>query len=298
MNISDFIITFLTTRELATITIIVVTFMLLSMKNRDVRESGVNLIKIFFHWKIMLTILIAQIYCAAFTYIFYRIGLWNVTILRESIYFSLYTSILLIFKYNNKYERLISIKVIITDSVKLTFIIGFYFNLYTFSYLGELFLQFFLALFFLLGAYNQKENIEEEKVYGFTQIILTCLMLFQIAYCIYATIKSWDDVFSTDNIISLLFPMVATVIYWPFLYIYSVIVAYEVWFVRVNSSSNWNRDVYLYRRNKILRACKLNLRKIIFVSKDFHIYIPQTQMQFVEDLQKSILKYKKKYNHI
>lgn len=123
-------------------------------------------------------------------------------------------------------------------------------------------------------------------------------MLFQIAYCIYATIKSWDDVFSTDNIISLLFPMVATVIYWPFLYIYSVIAAYEVWFVRVNSSSNWNRDVYLYRKNKILRACKLNLRKIIFVSKDFHIYIPQTQMQFVEDLQKSILKYKKKYNHI
>lgn len=295
--IGNFIIDFFTPREWASITLIGV-FILLSMKEKNVRRSFMNLITIFFHWKIIITILLAQIYLAILTYTLYLTGLWNLTILRESIYFSLCTSILLIFKYNKNSERLITIKNIIIDSIKLPLIICFYLNLHTFSYLGELCLQFFLSFFFLLGTYNKRDNDDLEKVYGCTQTFFYSIIIFQTVYSIYMNIKLWDENFITNNIISLLFPVVATILFWPYLYAFAIISAYEIWFIRIKSTSKGNRDVYLFRRNRILKACKLNLKMIIFVSKDFHIYIPQTQKQFIEDMQKSILKYKKKYHKL
>ena len=47
----------------------------------------------------------------------------------------------------------------------------------------------------------------------------------------------------------------------------------------------------ILERIRFFKACGINLSLILFVSRDFHVYIPQTQEQFVDDLQKSIRKY-------
>jgi hypothetical protein len=106
------------------------------------------------------------------------------------------------------------------------------------------------------------------------------------------SIDQWRENFMVQNVISLLFPIVATIAYWPFLYLFSVIKAYEEWFVRMNFASN--KEEYGFRKKQVFKACGINLNLIHFVSKDFHIYIPQTQEQFVEDLSKSVKKYKTK----
>ena len=98
--IGTFIIEFFTTREWASITLIAL-FVLYSAKSRRVRSSMIGVIKAFFHWKILLPIICAQIYISIFAYALYKYGLWNTTILRETIFFLFYTSIALILKYNN-----------------------------------------------------------------------------------------------------------------------------------------------------------------------------------------------------
>ena len=55
-----------------------------------------------------------------------------------------------------------------------------------------------------------------------------------------------------------------------------------------------NKEEYDFRKNQVFKACGINLRLIHFVSKDFHVYIPQTQIQFVNDLKKSVEEYKTK----
>lgn len=287
MNTKDFIIGFFTPREWASITLIALLILCTAKSNHIV-----VVLKTFFHWKILLPIICAQTYISIFAYALYKYGLWNTIILRETIFFLFYTSIALILKYNNNDDRITSIKGIVEDTVKATLIIEFYLNIHTFSYGIELIIQFLLTLLYLMGAHNKRDAKEMEKTYGCTQTIFYCLSVFLLTYSIYMSIGQWKDNFVTQNVVSLLFPIAATIAYWPFLYILSVIKAYEEWFVRIYFASN--KEEYGFRKNQVLKACGINLSLIHFVSKDFHVYIPQTQEQFVDDLNKSVEKYKTK----
>lgn len=291
MDWGTFVIEFFTTREWASITLIIL-FVLLSAKAKSVRESIIGVVKAFFHWKILLPIICAQIYLSIFAYALYKYGLWNTTILRETIFFLFYTSIALILKYNNNDERISSIKGIVEDTVKATLIIEFYLNIHTFSYGVELIIQFLLALLFFMGAYNKRDTKDLAKTYSCTQILFYGLSISLLVYSIYMSIGEWKENFTSQTVISLLFPIAATIAYWPFLYIFSVIKAYEEWFVRIYFTSN--KEEYGFRKNQVLKACGINLSLIHFVSKDLHVYIPQTQEQFVDDLNKSVEKYKMK----
>lgn len=291
MVLHEFIIGFFTTREWASITLIIL-FVLLSAKAKSVRESIIGVVKAFFHWKILLPIICAQIYLSIFAYALYKYGLWNTTILRETIFFLFYTSIALILKYNNNDERISSIKGIVEDTVKATLIIEFYLNIHTFSYSVELIIQFLLTLLYLMGAYNKRDTKDLAKTYSCTQILFYGLSISLLVYSIYMSIDEWTENFTSQTVISLLFPIVAIIAYWPFLYIFSVIKAYEEWFVRMSFASN--KEEYGFRKNQVLKACGINLSLIHFVSKDLHVYIPQTQEQFVDDLNKSVEKYKMK----
>ena len=288
MDIKDFIISFFTTREWASITLFTL-FLLYSARAKSVRKSMIRVLKAFLHWKILLPIICAQIYLSVFAYVLYKNELWNTTILRETIFFLLYTSISLIFKYNSNSQRIASVKGIVEDTIKATLIVEFYLNIHTFSYWIELIIQFLLAFLFLLGAVNKRDTQELEKTYGCTQTLFYCLSISLLVYSIYLSGEQWRENFSSQNIISLLFPIIATLAYWPFLYILSVIKVYEEWFVRLRFGSS--KEDYIYRRNTIFRKCGLNLSLINFVSRDFHMYIPQTKGQFTEDLHNSINRY-------
>lgn len=214
------------------------------------------------------------------------------SILREVVYFSLFTSISLIFKYTNNSEHISSLKTIIEDSVKATLIIEFYIQIYTFSYPVELIIQFFLMLFYLMGAVNKKETKDYQNTYKITQTLFYSIVCFLIVYSVYRAVDQWDNNFSSSTIASLIFPIVATIAYWPFLYLLAVYAAYEIWFIRIDFASKHEKSISKYRKKMVFKECRLNLSMINFVSKDFHIFIPQTQEEFAEDLNKSIDKYR------
>ena len=291
MDWGTFVIEFFTTREWASITLIAL-FVLYSAKSRRVRSSMIGVIKAFFHWKILVPIICAQVYLSVFAFVLYKNGLWDTTILRETIFFLFYTSISLMFRYNSKSERIASLKGIVEDTIKATLIIEFYLNIQTFSYCIELIIQFLLTLLYLMGAYIKRDTKDLEKTYSCTQALFYGLSMSLLVYSIYMSIGEWKENFTSQTVISLLFPIVATIAYWPFLYLFSVIKAYEEWFVRMSFASN--KEEYGFRKKQFFKACGINLSLIHFVSKDFHVYIPQTQKQFVDDLNKSIEKYKTK----
>lgn len=291
MDIRNFILDFFTPREWATITLIG-TFILFSIISKSVRNSILDFFKTFFHWKIIIPIICAQLYLSLFYYTLYRLNIWNDSILREVIFFSLFTSISLIFKYVGNNDHVSSLKGIIEDTVTASIIIEFYLQIYTFSYPIELLIQFLLAFFYLMGAYNKRETKDYERTYIVTQSIFYFLTAILLIYSIYMAIKHWENNFSSQTVASLLFPIIATIAYWPFLYVFSTICAYETWFVRIYFASKKDKDVYRFRKRRIIKTCKLNLRKINYVSKDLHVFVSQTNEQFVKDLNISIQKYK------
>lgn len=286
LGINDFILDFFTPREWATITLIGA-FILFSATSKSVRNSIFGVIKVFFHWKIIVPIICAQLYLSIFYFSLYKLNIWNDSILREVIFFSLFTSISLIFKYASNNDHISSLKGILQDTVTASIIIEFYLQIYTFSYPIELLIQFLLAFFYLMGVYNKRETKDYEKTYIVTQSLFYCLTSFLLVYSIYMAIKHWENNFSCQTIDSLLFPIIATIAYWPFLYVFATICAYETWFVRIFFASKKDKDVYRFRKYQVIKTCKLNLKKINFISNDFHVYIPQTRQEFIHDLQMS-----------
>ncbi len=271
-------------------------FILFSAASKSVRNSIFGVIKTFFHWKIIVPIICAQLYLSIFYFSLYKLNIWNDSILREIIFFSLFTSISLIFKYASNNDHISSLKGIIQDTVSASIIIEFYLQIYTFSYPIELLIQFLLAFFYLMGVYNKRETKDYEKTYIVTQSLFYCLTAFLLVYSIYMAIKHWENNFSCQTVASLLFPIIATIAYWPFLYIFATICAYETWFVRIFFASKKDKEVYRFRKYQVIKTCKLNLKKINFVSKDFHVYIPQTRQEFIHDLQMSEDRYNNQNN--
>ena len=271
-------------------------FILFSAASKSVRNSIFGVIKTFFHWKIIVPIICAQLYLSIFYFSLYKLNIWNDSILREIIFFSLFTSISLIFKYASNNDHISSLKGIIQDTVSASIIIEFYLQIYTFSYPIELLIQFLLAFFYLMGVYNKRETKDYEKTYIVTQSLFYCLTAFLLVYSIYMAIKHWENNFSCQTVASLLFHIIATIAYWPFLYIFATICAYETWFVRIFFASKKDKEVYRFRKYQVIKTCKLNLKKINFVSKDFHVYIPQTRQEFIHDLQMSEDRYNNQNN--
>ena len=247
--------------------------------------------KAFFQKKIILILLSGQFYICLFIYLFYHIGLWSVTILRESIVFLLFTSISLIIKYISHKERVASIKELIEDTVKATVVIEFYLNIYTFSYCVELIVQFFLALFCLMGMYNKRDSPELRTIYRCSQTMFYGLSFFLVSFSTYMMFSQWRDIFLKENVESLLFPVIVTLVYWPFLYMLSVVSVYEVWFVRIYFASNKEKELYRFRRNQVMKTCKINLDKIVFISKKLHIFTYQNQEEFLNDLRRLEINY-------
>ena len=282
-GIIGFILDFFTPREWATITL-VGAYILFSAINKSVRNSIFGVIKVFFQWRIIVPIICAQLYLSIFYYTLYRFNIWNNSILREVIFFSLFTSISLIFKYTSNNDRISSLKGIIEDTVTASIIIEFYLQIYTFSYPIELLIQFLLAFFYLTGIPGKRETKDYGRTYIVTQSIFYSLIVFLLFYSIYMAIKHWENNFSSQTVASLLFPIIATIAYWPFLYLFATICAYETWFVRIFFASKKDKDVYRFRKSQVIKTCKLNLSKINFISKDFHIFIPQTREEFIRDL--------------
>ena len=295
LGIKNYILEFFTPRDWATITLIGA-FILFSATSKSVRNSIFGVIKVFFHWKIIVPIICAQLYLSIFYFSLYKLNIWNDSILREIIFFSLFTSISLIFKYASNNDHISSLKGIIQDTVSASIIIEFYLQIYTFSYPIELLIQFLLAFFYLMGVYNKRETKDYEKTYIVTQSLFYCLTAFLLVYSIYMAIKHWENNFSCQTVASLLFPIIATIAYWPFLYIFATICAYETWFVRIFFASKKDKEVYRFRKYQVIKTCKLNLKKINFVSKDFHVYIPQTRQEFIHDLQMSEDRYNNQNN--
>lgn len=286
LDIRIFILDFFTPREWATITLIGA-IILFSAISKSVRNSILGVIKAFFHWKIIIPIICAQLYLSLFYYTLYKFSIWNDSILREIVFFSLFTSISLIFKYASNNDRISSLKGIIEDTITASIIIEFYLQIYTFSYPIELLIQFLLAFFYLMGVYSKRETKDYERAYIVTQSIFYFLTASLLVYSIYMAIKHWENNFSSQTVASLLFPIIATIAYWPFLYVFSTICAYETWFVRIYFASKKDKDVYRFRKCQVMKTCKLNLKKINFISKDFHVFIPQTQEEFIHGLQMS-----------
>lgn len=236
------------------------------------------------------TAIIGQyVYLSVFTFLLYKLGLWSTIILRETIQFYLFTCVALLFRYVQKPAELASGKYW-NDALSVMVVIEIYVNAYTFSYFVELLFQVVILIAWMMANANIITK-EKTRAQGCFSVVYYVFLSVVFIYSVCSVVVAGIENFSYEIVVSIVYPVVGTVLYYPYLYLLAVYAEYEWWMIVIERSAKGNQNEYKRRRKAVFRCCKLKLSKISYIKGDFKPFLANGIEEFVAGLKASETKY-------
>lgn len=196
---------------------------------------------------------------------FYKVGLWNVAFLKDTIIWTLsfgFVSLVNINKVNDtKY-----FKNVFFDAIKWTIAIEFVVNFFTFSLTKEIILVptiVFSAMMQAFASFDPKHKQVETLMKNF----LMYFSIFVFLFLLYKTIEKHSELFTVDNLKSFILPVFLTITFLPFMYFYNLLIKYEELWVRLKFSIR-NKKIRQRVKRQILLAANFNIDKLVSISKN------------------------------
>ena len=220
----NFVDTF-NTRERA-IAIWIIIFLAWAFTKKEVRTSVLEVLKTMFLTKITFVFLGMLVYVSVMIFLLYKLGLWDVLLIKDTVYWILGTGFILLLNINKALQNKSHFRKIIFDTLKLTIILEFIANLYTFSFWVEMVLMPLLFLFVAMNTYSGIKTAYK-PVKKLTDWILTVFGISMLLWALSQIFSNYHSLITTYNFQTFILPLILTLAYIPFLYIFTLIMAYE-----------------------------------------------------------------------
>ena len=272
-------------REISIFIWVVVLLFLLFSKN-ETRQSAISVIQAFF--KLSKWYLILLIYIAGIVFLFYRLKLWDLSLLKNTIYWTFGGAFILFFNVNKALESEKHFIKILKDCFKFIIVVEFLSNLYSFNLIIELIsIPILVFAGVMLGfSENKTEYKSVQKIFN------GVLILYGLGVLIFSIIRisdNFNSLFSIENLKSLLFGTAMTLSLIPFLYLIALYMAYEGFLKMKKYILKNNSKLYKYLKWQVISRCNVNLKKIRIVSKKLHIYDSIEKQQMINELNKILI---------
>ncbi len=254
----------LSTRELAWAIWILIA-LIACMFSKNMRQSFLEIFKALFSWKIFLSLLAFFLHTALYVFLFFKIGLWNISLLKDTVIWTLgfgFISLLNINKVNDSRH----FKTVFFDTIKWTIAIEFIVNFFTFSLTKELIIVPIIVFSAMMQAFASIKS-EHKQVENLFKYILTAFGLFIFLFSFYKTIEQHSQFFTADSLKSFLLPVFLSIVFLPFMYMYNLLVKYEELWTRLNFSIR-NKQVRKRVKRQILCVANFNIDKLVSISKN------------------------------
>lgn len=236
---------------------------------KNIRQSSKQLFKALFVKQIMTVLFLLILFTATIIFFFYKINLWDKSLLKDTIFWFFGVALVLSYKANNA-KDFAYFKEIIKDAIKWTIIIEFLINFYTFTLLTELILMPVMVIVVLLQTVSEMDK-KNEQVTKLLKNVTAIFGLILLSYVAYKTFTNYKMLFALNNLFSFLLPIILTIIILPFIYILSLYINYETLFVRIKYMSKDNK-IRLRLRKEILLAANFNIETLLLISKKMNNY--------------------------
>ncbi len=267
---------------------ILITFFL---SKKEIRASALNVIKVFFGKKIFTIYLVMTAYEILLIYFLYEIKLWNFLLLKETIYWYFGIAFVSLVNANKVNQDEKYFQKVFKDNLKLIVILEFITTLYPFSLVVELFLVPLLLLIAALSAYTE---VYKKKYSQIKKVIDTIFSLIGVVILLFAMYKITMDFYSLINIANLtsfLLPPILTFLFIPFIYLFALLMSYEIFFVRLNFFIK-DKNKLRYTKWKIFTSFHFRLRKLNKFSKEYYLLNEDCD----NDIKKTIKLFRNKIN--
>ncbi|MBK7567977.1 MAG: hypothetical protein IPI31_09140 [Bacteroidetes bacterium] len=193
--------------------------------------------------------------------------LWDITLLKDTIFWFISVALLLFFTINNAKNTGFFKKAFI-ETFKLTIVIEYIVNLYTFNLIVELMLFPILLIMFIIPVVtesnpNQKQLGEKIKsLSSFFGLIIFIIIIIK-------SVIEFNVLASINNIYSFLLPLIMTMLILPFLYFLALFINYEELWTRIKILYKY-QDLYLKMKTPLFCVALFDINKLQRISKNLN----------------------------
>jgi len=226
-----------------------------------------GVLKAFFQKKIITVFLAMFVYIFFIILLFSKLQIWNASLTKDTGFWILGSAFVLLMNVNNATQDDHHFKKILIDNLKLILVLEFIITLYSFDFWIEM---LFVPVMFLIVAMGAVAEIKKEylPVKKLIDYILSFIGIFLIIFAISKVIGDYQGFLTANNLRSFVLPPLMTLAYIPFLYIFALIMAYEMLFVRLDIFLKNDKKLAGFAKQKIFRLCFLNLGKLNRFAKE------------------------------
>jgi hypothetical protein len=248
------------TREIAS-AIWIFAFSIFIFTKGNIRSSLSSVLKALFKIKIIVPFILLFVYIAIIVNILYHFKMWNISLLKDTIIWTLFSATSLSFNSITTKDDEDLFKKLVISSIKIILIFEFILNTYTFSLIIELLLVPIVTIITLLEvmAESREKYKPSHKFLTGIQIILGMLIIIS---AIKNAISDYEVLGNLETLRSFLLAPVLSIFLFPFIYCLALYSAYEQLFIRLKLGSKKNRKLINYAKRKIIGHCKLRLKKV------------------------------------
>lgn len=250
-------------RELSTI-IWIVLFVLGLQFNQGTRKSTRELLKAFFVTSIAVINFLAILYSSLIIFLFYQLGFWDFSLLKDSIYWFIGSEFLILFNLNRVSKEKNFFRNVLRDNLKLILILEFVVNFHQFSLITELIILPVIALLVMLQVLAERE----ERTIKVNSIIEWIFAIFGFIILGISIREIWVDFqgfANIPNLESFLLPIILSITFIPFAYCIALYMNFEVLFIRLAVFLTNKKDLRYAKWRTFLKS-RLSLKKLNIIS--------------------------------
>ena len=266
MNIAYFYVDLFNAREKAVIIWLLI-FLVWALSKKNIRNSFLVFLRTLFQQKILLVIIALFLYTGIIVFIFSKLRIWEVALLKDTIFWLFGSAFVLLINTDKATQDKGFFKKILIDNLKLILVIQFIVNLYTFSLGVELIL---VPILFMIVAMSAVAEMEQESmiVKKIADFILSAYGVSLIVAVLVKILGDYQAFATIENLRAFILPLLLTFAYIPFLYLFALLMAYESLFVRMEIILKVDQRLAKLAKQKIFALCHFNLVKLNNFSKD------------------------------
>ncbi|MEX0616632.1 MAG: hypothetical protein WD231_02330 [Candidatus Woykebacteria bacterium] len=254
------------TREIAVFVWLAI-FFVWAIQKKEIRNSLQDLVKTFSKWKILTPIVAAIFYSMLIVFFLHKLDIWGTFLIRDTVYWFLGTAFVLLLNSNEATRGAGFFRKILRDNLKVIIVIEFIVNLYTLNFFIELFLV--PALFFVVAmnalAQTKAEYAKVKKVLDY---LLSGVGVFFILFAFINIVGNYQGFISSENLKTLVMPPILTTAFIPFLYFFALLMAYEMFYLRLGFFIKNNPTLLRFAKIKFFQLCHFNLSKLNRFAKE------------------------------
>jgi hypothetical protein len=255
----------LSNREIAAGIWLLIVF-LWALSSGGVRRSMLGLLEAFFVKGIILPILAMLLYVLLMVLVFRTIGFWDISALKDTILWTFGNALATFFNLTKVVEDKRYFRKAIIDNIRLTLLLEFVINLYSFSLIIELILVPVVSIIGLMGAVAESKP-ETRPLKIVINSILSIFGVGLLGFTLWGLFSDLQTVTTLKTLRDFLLPPVFTIAFLPFVYLMAIYMQYQRLFSCLDFA---NKDVGLakYAKRMSFAACHLSLSKLNRFSKN------------------------------